>query len=362
MLDVSFFKQFPFISRLANAPVAFVTYLEKTFWPHDLAVFYPFVDQLPIWQVLGAALLIIIISAAAIAMVKRSPYFIVGWLWYTITILPVIGIIQVNSQAMADRYTYLPLIGISIMLAWGMPFLIKREKPRKKILFPAGIAALAILAVLTWYQCGYWENDVKLFNHILLSTKDNFMAHNNLGVALFKLGKIDEAIDHYNKALSIKPDIAETYYNRGNAYAKLGQNRRAIEDFNEAIRQKQDYAEAYYNRGSIYGRLSQYSLAIEDYNQAIRIKPDYAATYYNRGNSYANLGQYSLAIADYTNAIDMNPNDVEAHYNRATIYFELGQYQRAIEDYNQVIRLKPDDEKVRLALKLALDKKKQQNH
>jgi tetratricopeptide (TPR) repeat protein len=383
-------------SRIANALVSFVTYLKKIFWPHDLAVFYPFVDQLPVWQVLGTALLILVISIAVIVAVKRLPYLLVGWLWYAITLLPVIGIIQINSQAMADRYTYLPLIGIGIMLAWGIPSFIKSEKTRKEILFPTGVAVMVILAVLAWHQCGYWGNDIKLLNHILYSTKDNFLVHNNLGAALFKEGKFEEAIDHYNKAISIKPDIALIYYNRGNAYAKLGQNQRAMEDFNEAIHRKPDYAEAYYNRGTIYGKLGQYPLAIEDYNQAIHIKPDYTDAYYNRGNSQVNLGRYSLAIADYGHAIGRNPNDAEAYYNRGTIYFELGQYQnaiddyskainlkqdyanaynnrglayykfgryqRAIEDYNEVIRLKPDDEKVRRLLKLAIEMKQQQKY
>ena len=115
-----------------------MTYLEKTFWPHDLAVFYPFSDQLPLWQVLGASLLILVISAAVIVMIKRLPYLFVGWLWFAITILPVIGIIQVGNYAMADRYHYLPSIGIAVMLAWGIPSLIKSEDIRKKILFPAG--------------------------------------------------------------------------------------------------------------------------------------------------------------------------------------------------------------------------------
>ncbi len=213
-LSIKYFT-FPLDSRIANAPVSFVTYLEKTFWPHDLAVFYPFSDQLPVWQVLGPSLLIIVISAAVIVTVKRLPYLFVGWLWYAITILPVIGIIQVGNFAMADRYTYLPSIGIAIMLAWGIPLLITSEDIRKKILFPAGIAVLAILAVLTWQQCGYWKNSIELFNHALQVTKDNYLAHNNLGIVLFAKGKIEEAIDHYNKAIRIKPDYPLTYNNGG---------------------------------------------------------------------------------------------------------------------------------------------------
>ena len=160
-------KHFSLASRTANAPVSFVTYLEKTFWPHDLAFFYPFSDQIPLWQVLGTTLLILFISAAVIAAMKRFPYLFVGWLWYAITILPVIGIMQAVDFSMADRYTYLPSIGIAIGLAWGIPLLFQSSEMLKKILFPAGIAFLAILAVLAWKQCGYWKNSIVLFNHAL---------------------------------------------------------------------------------------------------------------------------------------------------------------------------------------------------
>ena len=147
MLDPPELKQISLISRLANAPVAFVTYLEKTFWPHDMAIFYPFSDQIPLWQVLGASLLIILITIAVIVMMKRLPYLFIGWMWFGITIAPVIGIIQVSivaPYAMADRYHYLPSIGLGVMLAWGIPALIKSEAIGKKILFPAGIIFLAI--------------------------------------------------------------------------------------------------------------------------------------------------------------------------------------------------------------------------
>ena len=166
-------KYYPLSSRIANAPVSFVTYLEKTFIPNDLAAFYPFPVQIPLWQVLGSTLLILAVSAVVIIAVKRLPYLFSGWLWYAITLLPVIGIIEVGDFAMADRYTYLPSIGVAIMLAWGIPSLIKSENIRKKILFPVSIATIAIMAVLAWQQCGYWKNSIELWNHALHVTRDN---------------------------------------------------------------------------------------------------------------------------------------------------------------------------------------------
>jgi len=206
-------KGIPLSSRITNAPVSFVTYLEKTFWPHDLAVFYPFPDQIPFWQILGATLLIIIVSIAVIVMVKRFPYLFVGWLWYAITLLPVIGIIQVNAQAMSDHYTYLPIIGIAIMLAWGIPLLFPREDIRKKILFPGAITVLVVWAILAWQQCHYWQNSIELFSRTLRVTKDNALAHNNLAAALAEEGRIAEAIDHYNIAIGLQTDSADFYSN-----------------------------------------------------------------------------------------------------------------------------------------------------
>jgi hypothetical protein len=247
-------KHFTLSSRLANAAVSFVTYLEKALWPRDLAVSYPFSDQLPVWHVLGATLLILVISTVVIVMTKRLPYLFAGWLWYAIILLPVIGIIQIGDFAMADRNTYLPLIGIAVGLAWGIPSLFPREDIRRIILFPASTAFLAIMAVLSWQQCGYWKNSIELFNHTLQVTKNNYLAHNCIAPSLAKEGQINLAFYHFNEAIRINPYYADAYNNRGNAYAKLEQYQRAIDDYNEAIRLKLDYADAYYNRGLAYFR------------------------------------------------------------------------------------------------------------
>ena len=297
----------PLVSRIANAPVAFMTYLEKMFWPHDMALIYPFSEHLPLWQVSGAMLLIIMISAAVIFAVKRLPYLFVGWLWYAITILPVIGIITIGDP-MADRYIYLPSIGISIMMAWGIPLLFTRENLRKIILFPVAIAFLAVLTVITWKQCSYWKNDVSLFNHAFQVTKDNallIMMHNNLASFLEKEGKISEAVYHYNEAIRLKPDYAFAYNMRAGLYGRLGQYQLAINDYKEAIRLQPDYAYAYNNRGNTYVGLGQYQLAINDYNEAIRLKPDYANAYNNRGYVYFKNGNNELGCRDVQKACEL---------------------------------------------------------
>ena len=278
-----------FISRLINAPVAFVTHLGKTLWPSNLTIFYPFPAYISAWQVVGASLLIIFISTAAILLAKRIPYLFTGWLWYAITIIPVIGIVQIGDFSVADRYHYLPSIGIGVLLAWGMPLLFKNKSVRNKILFPAAIAFLTILMFLSWKQCSYWKDNTDLWNHALNVTKDNYMAHNNLATALIEKGETEKAIYHYKKAISIN-NYALAYYNMGIIYYRLGQYQQAIMNFREAIRVNPDYTAAYYNLGVVYHFLGQHQRAIETYNEAIRIMPTYANAYNNRAFIYLTMG------------------------------------------------------------------------
>ena len=231
-------QRLSFSDRFMNTIVSYVSYLGKTLWPVDLACFYPY-SFLQRWQVAGAASVLLAISVAVVFLVKRTPFLAVGWFWYLGALFPVSGLMQAGDQAMADRYTYFPFIGIAIMVAWGIPLLIKPEVIRKKILFPAAIAALAIMAFFTWQQCGYWKNGINLFGHALQVTKNNHVAYNCFACALANEGKIEEAIEYYNKAISLAPEYGFAYYNRGIAYAKLGQYQMAIEDYNKTISLKE---------------------------------------------------------------------------------------------------------------------------
>ncbi len=304
----SFLKAFPLSSRLANAPVAFITYLEKTFWPHDLAILYPFDAHIPAWQVLGAVLIIAAISFVVIMAFRKLPYLCVGWCWFVIAILPVIGIIQISLStpyAMADRYHYLPSIGIAMMMAWGLPLLLPRKDIQKKILFPAGIIFLVSMSIFSWKQCEYWKNSIDLWNHALNVTKNNYVAHNNLGLSLFKAGYPDEAVYHYSKAILIKPDHAIAYNNRGNVFSESKQYSKALEDLNEAIRLNPELAEAYNNRGNIYYKLKDYQRAIDDFYQAIRFNPNFTFAYQNLGLSYFQQNEKDLACFNLQKACSM---------------------------------------------------------
>jgi hypothetical protein len=306
--DVSEYKQLSLISRLANAPVAFVTYLIKTFWPHDMAVFYPFMAKTPLWQVLGAFLLILVMTTFVIIMAKRLPYLFAGWFWFSITIAPVIGIIQISMSTpytMADRYHYLPSIGLAIGLAWGMPALIKSEAMRKNILFPAGIIFLVIMAFISSNQCGCWKNSITLYDHTLKVTASNWLAYYNRGTFYGLLGNNGQAIADFNKAIEIRPDYIKAYNNRGNAYNELGNYRQAIEDLNRAIANNSGYTEAYYNRGNSYNKLGNYRQAIEDYDRAIQADPKFVKAYYNRASVYLTQGDIISGCRDAQKACEL---------------------------------------------------------
>jgi tetratricopeptide (TPR) repeat protein len=314
----------PLIMRATNAIVSYVAYLDKTFWPFNLAVFYPYEFSLPLWKILILGLILIVITASVLYYIRKLPFLFVGWFWYLGTLIPVIGLVQVGTQGMADRYTYMPSIGIAIMLAWGISSLIKNENIRKKILFPAAIAILFVLAILTWTQCGYWKDSITLFRQTLSVTRNNDKIHDNLGSVFLKQNKIREAIYHYNRAISLKPYHYGYYNDRGNAYANLGMYQPAIDDFNKAISLKPDYVETYYNRGTFYGRIGQYQLAIVDLNKAISLKPDYIKAYNNRGIVYTKLNLYQMAIDDFNKAISLKPDYIDAYNNRAFIYLSQG--------------------------------------
>lgn len=335
-------NRIPIVDRSLNAIASYLYYIIKIFYPVDLAVLYPYPIFTSLWQVSVAALILFAISISVVYTSKKAPFLFVGWFWYLGTLIPVIGLVQVGHQAMADRYTYLPTIGIAIMLAWGVPLLLRREKTRRKVLFPVGGAVIVTLVFLSWMQCGYWENSIYLFSHTLNVTKNNYVAHHGIALSLSKEGKINEAIYHYNEAIRLKPNYAEAYNNRGTIYVKLRQYQLAMEDFNKAILLYPNYAEAHYNKGLTYFMIGQYQSAIKYYNKAITLKPDDADAYSNRGNAFNKLGQYQRAILDYNASIQFKPDNPVAYNNRGSIYYILGQYHSALEDCTKAIQLKPD--------------------
>ncbi len=331
----------PLSVRVANACISYVIYIEKTILPADLAIFYPHPGFLPIWQVAGAAVLLGAVTFAVILLGKKHPCLPLGWLWYAGTLVPVIGIVQVGSQAMADRFTYIPLIGLFIMAAWGIPELLGKWPYRKEALFASSVLILPCFLIATCSQVRYWRNNITLYDHALEVTSRNDFIHSNRGDAYYNLGNYRQAIEDYDRAIEINPKLAEAYNNRGAAYDKLGNRAQAISDFGRAVDINPNYADAYNARGLAYAALGRDREAISDFDKAIGINPQYADAYNNRGVAYARLGNSNQAIFDYDNAIEINPQNAEVYSNRGIAYGNRGNHRRAIEDFDRAIEISP---------------------
>ncbi len=328
---------YPLHVRFANAFVSYVAYLWKMIWPQNLAVFYPHPDLWQQWQVAGAVLIFIAITFLIIRAAKSLPYLIVGWLWYMGTLVPVIGIVQVGDQAMADRYTYISMIGLFIMTAWIIPELLKRWRYREKALIASSTLLIACYSMITWTQVGYWHSSFTLFDHALNVTVNNSVAYYNIGNAFSRLGNPKQAILNYDKAIEIDPHAADFYVNRGLSYAALGDQTRAIIDYDKAININPNNLVAYSNRGTAYAAIGDHNLAIVNYDRAIAIDPEIAEVYFNRGDSYVALGDLKRAIAEYDRAIGVNPKYASAYSNRGVVYKNLGDFRQAIADFVRAI-------------------------
>jgi len=297
--------------RIANAFVSYIVYVRKTIWPENLAFLYPHPGLRPFWQVLGAVLLLVAVTLMIMRTAKRFPCLAMGWLWFAGTLVPVIGIIQVGHQAMADRYTYIPLIGLFIMAAWGIPELLRNWRRRKEALFTMWALILPCLFIVTWTQVGYWLNSIVLYDHSLKVTSCSDVILCSRGVAYGELGNQRQAISDYDCAIEINPKYAKAYSNRGVAYGRLGNHRRAIEDFARAIEINPELALAHNNRGVAYRELGNHRQAISDYDRAIEIDPKYANAYKNRGVSYDKLGDQRQATEDMKTAARLDNEDAK---------------------------------------------------
>jgi hypothetical protein len=307
---VASLDQLPLIDRMLNAIVSYVQYLMKIFWPVDLAIFYPYRQFLPSWQVFGAASIILSISVAVIYAIKKAPFLFVGWFWYLGTLVPVIGLMQVGKQSIADRYTYFPSIGISIMLAWSVVYLLPKVRLRKIVIISAAII-LAALTFLTWQQCGYWKNSITLYNHVLQATADNYLAHNNLGMALFAEGKKEEAIAHYREAIDINPSYVDAHYNLADTFVKQNKIDQAIEHLRESVRITPSFA-ALNNLGVNLERQLKHEEAIYYYRQALLIEPKNPGIHFNLGVAFGNKGELKEAAEHFRQAINLKPDYGEA--------------------------------------------------
>jgi tetratricopeptide (TPR) repeat protein len=342
------------LKRLGNALVSYASYIAKTVFPQGLAVFYPYPAGIVAWQVLGSAALIGAVTFFAVRYRKRFPYAFVGWLWYIGTMVPVIGIVQVGMQAMADRYTYVPQIGLFIAVAWGAGDLASLQPHGRKILAALAGVVFTGLTVITWNQISHWRDSITLFEHALRVTEQNSVAHLNLGVALNRAGKGREAAEHYREALRINPNSSGGHYNLANYYASTGLKEEALLHYREAIRVNPRYANAYNNMGLLMMSERQAEEAIPYYRKATELDPSNAGIRYNYGIALAAAGSLPEAIEQFRSALEARPNYPEAHNYLGMALLMQGNREEAIRHFRMALWLKPDFTPARINLDNAL--------
>lgn len=303
----------PFHLRVANALGSYVDYIGKMLWPHNLAVLYPYPKSIALWNIVGAGLLLTVITVLVLRLLRSKPYLAVGWLWYLGTLVPVIGIVQVGSQALADRYTYVPLIGIFIMATWGISDWVSKKYYKWIGFFTATTAILLLLMITSRLQVKYWTNSVTLFEHAINVTGDNGIAQLNLGEALAEQGNLNKAVKHY------KSDCADAHYELGDTLERKGEISGAVKCYLEAIKIRPGYAKAYNNLGVIFAAQNKVEAAIFFLSKALQISPRYAGAHYNLGKIYANLNDPGKAILHYKKALQFDPNMIQALYQMSWI-------------------------------------------
>jgi len=344
----------PFRDRIANALITYVTYMGKMFWPGHLAVFYPYRDTLSTGHWVGAALVLVGITVLVGWAARQRRYLAVGWLWYLGTLVPVIGLVQVGAQSMADRYTYVPLIGLFVMVVWTLGDVATRWRHTR-----IGIAALAGMAIIgcaaaTWIQVGHWRNGITLFEHTLKVTQDNAVAHTNLGAALMEAGKENEATRQYREALRIDPDHANAHVNLGIVLMGQGEEDQAIAHYREALRIRPGFAQAQNQLGIALAHRGEIDEAIAHYREAVRIHPEFAGAHSNLGAALMTRGNTDEAVTCFRVAIQLDPDSPQAHGNLATALMLNGKPDEGIAQYREALRIDPAFAEGHLNLAIAL--------
>jgi tetratricopeptide (TPR) repeat protein len=302
--------------RITNALISYVSYIGKMFWPRNLAVFYPFPDRMQLWEAAGAFFLLISVSIVVMRSLKKQPYLGVGWLWYLGTLFPVIGLVQAGLwPAMADRFVYVPLVGLFVVMAWGIPDLAAGWRYKVKGLGTMTAVVLLILMTTSWLQVRYWKNSVLLFKHAVEVTDNNYIMHNNLGFALTARGRPDEAIKHYKEALRINPDFEQANINIGLALLSQGKFDECVDYYQEVLRVKPDYAKVHNNLGAVFWRLGKTEEATIHFQEAVLIDPNYAEAHNSLGAALVFKGKNGMAIAHLQEALRLKPDYALAERN-----------------------------------------------
>jgi tetratricopeptide (TPR) repeat protein len=341
-------------TRAANAVVSYVRYAGAMIWPAGLSVFYPYPKEISSWAVAGAATFLLAVGVLAARRARTEPYFVTGWLWYLVTLLPVIGLVQVGSQARADRYTYLPLVGLFIVVVWGASDLAGRRPATRAVAASAAAVAIVACAALAFVQAGHWRNTLQLARHSLEVNAADPVAHFSLANALSRPGGSEEAIAHYREALRINPEFAEAHNNLGNELAAASKGAEAVEHFREALRINPNYADAHVNLGVELVAQGRIDEAVVRYREAVRLRPDAAEAYAELGIAMDLQGKSDEAISLYERAVELRPELATARNDLAHALVRKGRLPEAIAHYREAIKSKPDYPEAHANLGIAL--------
>jgi Flp pilus assembly protein TadD len=336
----------PLTGRIENAFVSYARYLDKTFWPATLATPYPLPGQWPVGQVLLAVALFAGLCGIALVLRKRFPFVFTGWFWFVVMLVPVIGLVQVGDAAMADRYTYLPLIGVFLVLIWSGGE--ARENGRVPKLLLVGVAAVALAACVwqTRQQLDFWRNNEALFRHTLAVTRDNFTAEVNLGTWLSKKGQMPEAMALFREALLLKPEDPDVLYNLGNAFAKIGDWDQAIANYRHTLKVAPAQADILSNLGLALASKRQYAEAVTNFEAALKLNPDSAETHNNLAAILFIEHRFDEAAQQYREALRLTPDDPRIYANLGDTLARLNQIPEAVKYYQEALRLNPGDNSI----------------
>jgi Flp pilus assembly protein TadD len=352
---VATMAQLPLSLRLENAFVSYARYLGKAFWPVSLANPYPPPAAWPASRVFLAAGLFAILCAGAIKVARKYPYAFTGWYWFAGMLVPVIGLIQVGDAALADRYTYLPLTGIFIIVVWGAAEMRSRWNIPQP---PMILLAAVILVACSWRtreQLSFWQNSGTLFQHTLAVTKDNYIAENNLGTWFSANGRNAEALACFQRSLQIHPENAATLYNLGNALARQGQWDEAVAAYRHALRIKPENADALNNLGSALAATKRLAEAAAAYMAALELKPDFADAHNNLGSLLFRQGDFSAAAEHFYAACHLSPGQPVFFANLGDALVKLGDVRAAAASYRQALQLDPDNQRFKAKLQALHD-------
>lgn len=333
--------QVPLGLRLANVPLAYVHYIGKMFWPFHLVAMYPLPQSIDVLHVVWALGLLAAITGLVIYYRRPRPYLLVGWSWFLVALVPVIGIVQVGAQASADRYTYVPLIGLFLMLAWGVPDVFASSARSATLLRFAGGFVIASCAALTALQVRYWRDSLALWQHAVDATPDNYFAQESLGYVYWERGNVDEALRHYYRSLRLRPDFAETHNNIGVALASRGQLKTAVSYFRDAIRLKPGFVAARDNLNATLARIQTLDAQLAQYREDVRARPGDFRAHNELGAALASEGRVDEAIEQFMAALRIDSTQADVHFNLGVMFERQGGTAAAAAAFATALRYNP---------------------